>query len=66
MFIVQSHETLVYWEMENFMCEQILKRIQSVVPIGEFVSLNSNEVVICDGEECLSSLLFNMLLKVIM
>jgi hypothetical protein len=43
MFLIQSHETLVYWEiMVIFMCEQILKIIQSVVPRGEFVSLNSN------------------------
>jgi hypothetical protein len=49
MFLVQSHETSIYWEMENSMCEQILKRIQSVVLKGEFVSLNSNEVVIIDN-----------------
>lgn len=49
MFLVQSHETLVYWEMVNVMCEQILKKIQSVVPKGKFVSFNSNEVVIIDN-----------------
>jgi hypothetical protein len=46
MILVQSHETSIYWEMENFICEQILKIIQSVVPRGEFVSLNSIEVVL--------------------
>jgi len=28
MFLVQSHETLVYWEMENSMCEQLLKEFK--------------------------------------
>jgi DNA-binding LytR/AlgR family response regulator len=48
MILGQSHETSIYWEMANFICEQILKRIQSVVPKDEFVSLNSNEVVNID------------------
>jgi hypothetical protein len=49
MFLVQSHETSIYWEMANSMGEQILKIIQRVVPRSEFVSLNSNEVVIIDN-----------------
>ncbi len=40
----------VGWEMANFMCEQVLKKIQSVVVISRFVYLGVDEVKINDDQ----------------
>jgi hypothetical protein len=36
--------------MANFMCEQVLKKIQSVVVISRFVYLGANKVKIIDNQ----------------
>ncbi len=40
----------VGWEMANFMCEQVLKKIQNVVVISRFVYLGVDEVKIIDDQ----------------
>jgi hypothetical protein len=33
------------WEMTNYMCEEVLKKIQIVMAKASFLSLNVNEII---------------------
>jgi hypothetical protein len=38
------------WKMANYMCEQVFKKIQSIVVVGRFISLNVNDVITIDNQ----------------
>ncbi len=40
----------VGWEMANFLCEEVLKKIESVVVINKFVYLGVDEMKIIDNQ----------------